>query len=492
MEPPPRFQPINRQQLLLRTVDIDRLIDSDHPARNIWDLLGQLDLSPFQGDIRSVEGHPGRAPWPPRLLIATWIYAYSGGLHSAREIERQCEYEPGLGWLTGLQTVNHHTLSDFRTTHGEALRELFVQVLGILKRQRLITLERVAQDGTKIRADASKKSFAKAGTIAESLAEARRHVAELEAAEEAQAQGREGAARRRRAKEREQRLATALREVERMQRERRWEKHKQCQASRTDPEARIMRDSNGGVAPAYNVQLVTDAAQGLIVGVDVTSRPTDEEELLPAMDRLVADVGALPEQVVVDRGYTTSATVAHMADRGIDLIGSWPDQSAQPPARGIDPAYMPAAFKHDPERDELICPAGKRLIHLRTKEEEWLQIRIYAASRSDCRDCSHRPRCTPQNKMPKRGRTVSIRIPDARVQAFKNKMQTEAARAIYRLRGRLAEFPNAWLKTKLGFTRFHSRGRKKATAEAIWAALTFNLQRLFKLLPDWRQKLATA
>ncbi len=100
MKPPPRFQPIDRQQNLLRVVD--RLIASGHPARNISEFLGRLDLSRFEADIRSVEGHPGRAPWPPRLLIAIWIYAYSRGLHSAREIARQCEQEPGLSWLDGL------------------------------------------------------------------------------------------------------------------------------------------------------------------------------------------------------------------------------------------------------------------------------------------------------------------------------------------------------------------------------------------------------
>jgi transposase len=110
----PRFEAINRQQLVLRPVDIEELIEPHHPARNIWEFLGQLDLSPFAAELKSVEGHAGRSAWEPRLLISMWLYAYSRGISSAREIERQSQYEPGLQWLTGLQVVNHHTLSDFR------------------------------------------------------------------------------------------------------------------------------------------------------------------------------------------------------------------------------------------------------------------------------------------------------------------------------------------------------------------------------------------
>jgi transposase len=118
----PRFEPINRQQVVLEPLDVEQLISSDHPARNIWEILGRMDLSRFLGAVRSVEGHAGRNLWEPRLLIAMWVYGYSRGLSSARQLERECCYEPGLRWLTGLQVVNHDTLADFRVEHGEALQ----------------------------------------------------------------------------------------------------------------------------------------------------------------------------------------------------------------------------------------------------------------------------------------------------------------------------------------------------------------------------------
>ena len=159
----PRYIPLNRNQILLHPLDIERLIDPQHAARKIWRAVEGLDLSSFEADARAVEGRAGRSAHSPQLLVSVWIYAYSKGLHSAREIARQMEYEPGLQWLTALRPVNHHTLSDFRVNYGEALRELFAQVLAMLTMKKLITLERVATDGTKIRANVNKKSFSRSG-----------------------------------------------------------------------------------------------------------------------------------------------------------------------------------------------------------------------------------------------------------------------------------------------------------------------------------------
>ena len=203
----PRFEPIDRNQAVLEPLDIEALIARDHPARSIWDLLGRLDLSRFSAEIRSVRGHAGRNAWEPRLLIAMWIYAYSRGISSAREIERQCAYEPAFRWLTGLKAVNHHTLSDFRAGHGEALQNLFVQVLGVLTMEKLVTLERVTVDGTKVRACVNKKTFSRAQKIREHLKLARQHVEELQRDEaEQRKRGRQAAAQRRAARERVERL----------------------------------------------------------------------------------------------------------------------------------------------------------------------------------------------------------------------------------------------------------------------------------------------
>lgn len=125
-----RLELVNRQQMVWRTIDVERLIEEEA--------------------IGAVEGRAGRPALDPQLLISVWIYAYSEGVGSAREIARLCEYHPAYQWLTGLETINYHSLSDFRVEHQAALDELFTQVLGLLSAEGLVTLQRVMHDGTKV------------------------------------------------------------------------------------------------------------------------------------------------------------------------------------------------------------------------------------------------------------------------------------------------------------------------------------------------------
>ncbi len=479
----PRFEPINRQQVVLEPLDIESLIPPDHIARNVWDLLGRMDLSRFAAEIKAVEGHAGRNAWDPRLLIAMWIYAYSRGISSAREIEKQCAYEPAFRWLTGLNIINHHTLSDFRVEHGAPLQDLFTQVLGLLAMEKLITLERVTVDGTKVRACVNKKTFSRAQKIREHLKLARQHVEMLQKEEaEQEKRTRQASARRRAARERLERLEAAYVEVERLQAEKKWDKDKPCHASTTDADSQFMRTSDHGLAPAYNVQLTTDAEHKLIVDVEVSKQPSDSNQLLPALDRLKERLGSFPQQTVADGDYTTRAAVLGASEREVDYYGSWGEIKEERLAHGIDPAYYPHAFEYDSVRNQMVCPEGERLRFQRTQQKSGgLQIHVYAADREACRRCPKRRFCSPQNAMPKHGRTVSVRIEPEALTRYHAKMETERAKAIYKQRAPVAEFPNAWLKTKLKWVRLQCRGLVKAKAEALWTCLTHNLQRYFKL-----------
>lgn len=133
---------IHCRQMVLRSVDVERLIDEDHSARSVWELVGRLDLSLYHARIAAIEGRAGRGHTDPHLLISVWLYAYSRGISSAREVARQCEFEPGLQWLCGLAAISHRTLSCFRYENKTACDDLFVQGLGMLSAEGLITLER--------------------------------------------------------------------------------------------------------------------------------------------------------------------------------------------------------------------------------------------------------------------------------------------------------------------------------------------------------------
>src|SRR5258708_12347905 len=150
-----KFKLINRDEQVGMKGEVETMIGADEKARAIWELAGRVDLSRFAERVKTVRGEAGRAAWEPQLMVSLWVYAYSEGISSAREIGRMMEYEPGFRWLSGLQVVNHHTLSDFRVEHKAALDELFVELLGMLEEEGLLSLEEVMQDGTKMQAKAS-------------------------------------------------------------------------------------------------------------------------------------------------------------------------------------------------------------------------------------------------------------------------------------------------------------------------------------------------
>ncbi len=483
----PRHLPSNRSQHLLLSLDVERLIADDHVARRIWRLISSLDLSRFERDVRAVEGVAGRPSHSPQVLTSVWLYAFTKGLHSAREIERQMDYEPALRWLTGLHPINHHTLSDFRVGHGQALRELFEDVLALMLKKRLVTLQRVAVDGTKIRADVNKKSFRQKDKIEEYLKLAREHLDELERQEaEEQTTKKQQQARQRAAQDREEKLPEALDEIEQLRAARKDNKSKQPQASTSDPEARFMWTSDNAVAPAYNVQITADGKHGLIADVQVVNDPQDSEQLLAAIDRLKERQGAYPTEALADGGYTNHASVVDRDERGIDYYGSWTGRSAKPTGLGTrrHEDYFAAKFVRNEAADMLVCPQAKRLSRKATQHPKGRTIRIYRARVEDCRECPVKQLCCPDLKLKSAGRSVSIQDYDEAVRRFDAKMETEKAQTIYKQRAPLIEFPNAWIKTKFKLRRFSTRGLAKVSCEAHWAAPAFNLQRLFKLAPE--------
>lgn len=487
-EPPPRLKRVNRQQLLLRTVDVEQLVEADHPARAIWELVGRLDLSGFQEPIAAVEGVAGRPAWDPHLLISLWVYAYSEGVGSAREVERRCAYHPAYQWLTGLETVNHHTLSDFRVQHQKALDQLFVDLLAALSAEGLIRLEQVMHDGTKVKAAASGQSFRREETLREHLQAAQKQVEQMGDPRQAELSPRQRKARERAARQKVERLQHALEEMKQVQAVPPQEKDSPPRrVSETDPEARIMKQGDGGFAPSHNLQISTDAAHGIIVGVGVTQAGSDQQQLMPALEEIESNLGRWPQQVVADGGFTTHAAVVATAERGVELIGGALEAGARAARqvnlerRGIAPEFRPEAFRYEAATDTYTCPAGKRLAHPRREERAGVVRHRYQASARDCRGCPFRSQCCPQTS---RGRQLVRTEKTPEVAAFLAKMQTDRAREIYRRRGAVAEFSNLWLKAKLGLRQFCVRGLKKVRCEALWACLTYNIQQWIRL--RWR------
>jgi transposase len=407
-----------RQQVEMRFLALDQLIEADHRVRQVWAYAEACELTELYERIQAVAGRPGRDAVDPRLLFALWLFATLEGVTSARRLAELTTCDTRYQWLCGGVSVNHHLLGDFRTAHGELLERLMIDSVGVLLHQNLITLETVAQDGMRVRAHAGSSSFRREASLAAALAEAAEHVERLQRAHEADPSGDERrcrAAQQRAAEDRQRRIAQAQEELQQIKTQRAkrvGEPTSTPRASTTDPEARRMKMGDGGFRPAFNVQFASDADARIIVGVDVTNQGTDSGLMQPMHAQLQADYEVTPKEYLVDGGFAKMSDVTTLAEAGTAVH-----------------APLPCEAKH--------LAAGKD---------------PYARKPGDTNEMA----------------------------AFRQRMGTPAAKELYKTRPSVAEFPNAECRNR-GLTQFRVRGLAKAKAQTLWHVLAFNFLRFIHL-----------
>ena len=330
----------------------DDLVKATHPVRMVAAVAAKLDLSRFSEPIRAREGVAGRDATDPELLVGLWLYACIRGIGSGRELARRCEESAAFRWLCGGVGVNHRLLSDFRSDHGEALDQLFTQVIASLVDQGLVSVSRVSQDGVRVRVSAGAGSFRREERLQKLLAQSQQHVEELGRQVEASEQmggvtARQAAARRRAAEEKQKRLQQALAQLPELKRQqeeaaRRAGKgrcgkkirDKELRVSTSDAEARVMKMPNGGFNPAVNVQLATDTRSRAIVGVEVSNAGYDAAGLSEPMRQQVEQrSGGKVEQHLLDGGYLRKADIERGQEQGVELLVP-PKPARNPKNRG--------------------------------------------------------------------------------------------------------------------------------------------------------------
>ena len=327
----PRLREPVRDQLELRSVDIDSLIGEDHPARLFWAYVERLDLRALEDAIKAREGHAGHPPISPRLMLALWLYATSQGVGSARALDRLCESHDAYRWLCGGVSVNYHTLSDFRVNQAKLVDELLIQHVAALAAAGLVSFATLMQDGVRIRANAGAASFRRRATLEQLEGAARDTVEHLkgELDDDTEASNRRiRAAKARAARERAERLEAALKvqsEVE-AQRKRREKKNanqtkrqKEPRTSTTDPQARVMKMPDGGFRPAWNIQVVTAGEEQIVVAVEPGSIGSDRGLMRPALEAARKRLGRLPERHFADGGFMAAGDIEWAHENGVEV-----------------------------------------------------------------------------------------------------------------------------------------------------------------------------
>lgn len=438
----PRLRTAERGQVEFRAISLEDLVPADHRVRLVWRFVEGLDLSAIRAEIKSVEGRPGHPAADPRILMALWLFATIEGIGSAREVARQCDDSLPFQWLCGGVGINHKTLSDFRVGHGALLEGLLGDSFAALMAAGVAGLERVAQDGVRVRASAGASSFRRHATIQECSRQAKEEVARLRGeldADPGAASRREAAARKRAAEDRERRVETALAvtaELRAMQEEKAQKRaerakrdgrgndglggdktaqadpaQKEPRASTTDAEARVMKMADGGFRPAYNVQFTADTKSGAVAGVAVDNVGSDMGRLEPMSVALETTYGQRPGEHLADGGYAKLDDITTLIRAGVT-------------------PYVPVPTPKDKTRDR------------------------YAP----------RPDDPPE------------------VAAWRSRMASDEAKEIYKQRAATVECVNAQARNR-GLTRFLVRGQNKVKAVALWHALAHNMACSWRLLP---------
>lgn len=345
----PRIRCADRESEVLRPVRIDELIEETHRARIVWAFVDGLDLSDLYGQVKSVGGNAGRPAIDAKILVAVWLYATLDGETSARRIATFCkEFNPYI-WLCGGIEINHHTLSNFYTSHADWLEKQFTLHLASLMYQGLVDLETVAQDGMRVRASAGAASFRRGETLEECLKTAEAYMEKLAKEREENPQvvdkGKQ-AAKERAARERQERVREAQRQLPEVGAKKKESDRNKARVSTTDPDARVMKMADGGFRPAFNVQFSTDTGSQIIVGFDVVNEGSDQNQLSPILEQIHGRTGEYPDNVLVDGGFVNKTDIENTTEKDVTLYA--PVQKPKDESR--DP-YQPRPKDSQPVAD---------------------------------------------------------------------------------------------------------------------------------------------
>ncbi len=407
----------NQAEMMVR--DLDSLVTAEHPVRAIWAFLEGLDLSDFYAPIKAVLDQPGRPASDPQVLLALWVYATVDGVGSARRLDRLCHEHDVYCWLCGTVPVDYHLLSDFRVAHQGALDKLLTKIVATMMAQDLVQLNQVAQDGVRVRTSAGAGSFRRRDRLGQFLAEAEAQVQRLAQEREHPEPGvsrREQAARQRAAEERAERVQEALRQLPEVE-------AAKARQRRTKSKADGKKVTEAQVS-------TTDAEARVMKLADGGYRPAYNVQL-------VTEVGS---------GVIVAAAVVN---QGSD-VGQGPPMEAQVAQRTGE---HPGAYLMD--GGFATCEDVTAL--------EKLGITVYA------------PVKLPRNK-PEEARYQPHYGDSPQVLGWRQRMSTDAAKAVYRLRASTAEWANAQARSH-GLLPFTVRGLNKVLSVVLLVVIAHNLMR---------------
>jgi transposase len=439
-------------------------------ARVVDAFINELDMVAlgFEGANPAITGRPS---YHPVVMLKIYLYGYLNRIQSSRRLERECQRNVELMWLTGRLAPDFKTIADFRRDNGKGIRNVCRRFVLLCRELKLFTESVVAIDGSKFKAVNNRERNYTPGKIERREREIeesiQRYMDALETADrtqpaEIQIKTERLQGKIRKLRERMQELQ-GIKEVLQIQPDH--------QLSQTDPDARAMTThrTKGNAMVGYNVQTAVDTKNHLIVAHEVTNSGSDRAQLSQMALAAKDAMGKLRLKAIADRGYFSGTELKACEDAGISALVPKP-MTSNAKAEG---RFDKTDFIYIKRDDEYQCPAGQRAIYRFSREEGGLLLRRYWSSA--CPQCAMKSQCTPS--------------------AYRRISRWEHEDVIERVQKRLDRMPEAMtvrkstiehvfgtLKHWMGWTHFLTRGIKNVATEMSLSTLAYNLKRVINIL----------
>ena len=459
---------IDRSQHSLFPAVLDDYVAEDNPVRAIEAFADGLDLGQL-GFTRVEALVTGRPGYHPATLLKIYIYGYLNRIPSSRRLERECQRNIELVWLTGQLAPDFKTIADFRKDNGKAICEVCRAFVALCRKLDLLSAASIAIDGSKFKAvNARDKNFTEAKMkrrlerIDESIA---RYMAQLETAD------RHGdAVPEARVARLQDKIVKLKEEIARLNAiNADMMKSEDKQISLTDPDARSMTTSGKDTGIRYNVQAAVDTENHLIVAHEVTNVGTDRHQLSNMAEQARTEMGVETLDAVADRGYYEGEEIKACEEAGITVTLPKPQTSGAKAAG----RFGKQDFVYVAAEDVYRCPAGERLTYRFTGEEDGKKLRRYWTSA--CQTCALKAQCTtgPERRIARWEHEAVLEKVQQRLDRNPDKMT---------LRRQTAEHPFGTIKAWMGATHFLMRGLPKVATEMALNVLAYNMKRVMAIL----------
>lgn len=466
---------VDRAQATLLPECLDDWVDENNPVRAVDVFVDALDLCGlgFSGVHAQATGRPS---YHPSVLLKLYIYGYLNRVHSSRRLEREAGRNLEVMWLTGRLTPDHRTIADFRRDNGPAIKKVCAQFVELCREMGLLANASVAIDGSKFKAVNSRDNNFTKGKLERRLKQIEdsvaRYLGQLDTADRRTVAGEDPSETVLLIKARlKEKLVKLEEEVKRLKAiEKQVLASPDQQISLTDPDCRSMATSGRGSGMvAYNVQSAVDTAHHLIVAHEVTNAGSDRSQLASMAQAAKAALHSDTLEVFADRGYFKGEEILACEQAGVAATLPKPQTSGAKAAG----RFGKMDFVYLAGEDVYRCPAGEKLPHHYTADEDGQKMRIYLTKA--CRICPLKNQCTTSNE-----RRIKRWEHEHAVEAVQTRL--DKSPQAMRVRCETVEHPFATLKMRMGATHFLMKRLKNVATEMALNVLGYNLTRVMSII----------